>query len=233
MSDPLAGRAVIVAGASSGIGRATAALLILRGARVHALARRAPAIDGVTALALDVTDREALDAAIAGIETVDALVYCAGTNVPRRTLAELSPHDWDELLAVNLTGAFNLVRAALPKLRSAHGHIVIVSSISARWPDPSGPAYQAAKGGLTSFAHAVALEERENGIRVCAIAPGMVDTPLLDRRPRPPAAPDRARMLRAADVADTIAFVLALPKRVSIPEIVIIPSALQALGRTF
>jgi len=232
MSDPLTGRIAVVLGASSGIGHATAALLVSRGMRVHALARRAPEVSGATTHAVDVTDRAAVNATLAGIERIDALVYCAGTNLPKRRLGELTPAAWDELVAANLTGAFNCVHAALAKLRASHGDLVIVSSVSARWPDASGPAYQAAKGGLSSFAHAVALEERDHGIRVCAIEPGMADTPIMDKRPQPPDAATRAQMLQPTDVAETIAFVLALSKRAAIPELVILPAALQSLGKT-
>lgn len=232
MPDSLGGRIALVVGASSGIGQATATLLVARGMEVHALARRAPAIDGATAHAVDVTDRTAVSGVISGIERIDALVYCAGTNLPKRRLHELTPEAWDELIAANLTGAFNLVHASLPKLRASRGEIVIVSSVSGRWPDLSGPAYQAAKGGLSSFAHAIALEEREQGIRVCTIEPGAVDTPIMDKRPQPPDAAMRAQMLQPVDVAETIAFVLSLPKRAAIPELVILPAALQTLGRT-
>ena len=232
MTDPLAGQVAVVVGASSGIGHATAALLVSRGMRVHALARRSPDVSGATAQAVDVTDRAAVDAVFAVFERIDALVYCAGTNLPKRRLGELTPAAWDELVAANLTGAFNVVHAALAKLRAARGDIVIVSSVSARWPDASGPAYQAAKGGLSSFAHAIGLEEREQGIRVCAIEPGMVNTPIMDKRPQPPDAVTRAQMLQPADVAESIAFVLSLSKRASIPELVILPAALQSLGKT-
>lgn len=232
MSEPHTGKVAVVVGASSGIGRATALLLVERGMRVHALARRLPDLQGATPHAVDVTDRAALTAVFSGIERIDALVYCAGTNLPKRRLGELTPEAWDELLATNLTGAFNAVHAGLEKLRVARGDIVIVSSVSARWPDASGPAYQAAKGGLSSLAHAIALEERERGVRVCAIEPGMVDTAIMDRRPQPPDAATRAQMLQPSDVAESIAFVLALPKRAAIPELVILPAALQTLGKT-
>jgi NADP-dependent 3-hydroxy acid dehydrogenase YdfG len=232
VTDPLAGRIAVVAGASSGIGRATAALLVSRGMQVHALARREPDIAGAVGLAVDVTDRAAVETAVKSIERIDALVYCAGTNLPKRRMGELTPEAWDELVGANLTGAFNVVHEALEKLRVARGDIVIVSSVSARWPDASGPAYQAAKGGLSSFAHAVALEERERGIRVCAIEPGMVDTAIMDKRPQPPDAATRAQMLQPVDIAESIAFVLSMPKRAAIPELVILPAALQTLGKT-
>ncbi len=232
MTDPLSGRAILVAGASSGVGRATAGLLVSRGARVRAWARRRPDVAGAVGAAVDVTDHEAVAAALAGIDHLDALIYCAGANLPKRRLDELTAEAWAELVAVNLSGAFNAVSAALELLRAARGDIVIVSSVSARWPDVSGPAYQAAKGGLSSFGHAVALEERERGVRVCVIEPGMIDTPFVDQRPQPPDAPTRARMLQPADVAESIAFVLALPPRVSIPQLVILPTGLQSLGGT-
>ena len=232
MIDPLAGRVAVVAGASSGIGRATAALLASHGTQVHAFARRRPDVAGARAHALDVTDRAAVDLALKSIERIDAVVYCAGRNVPQRRIGELTPEAWDALVAVNLTGAFNLIHATLERLRASRGDIVIVSSVSARWPDASGPAYQAAKGGLSSFAHAVALEERARGIRVCAIEPGMVDTAIMDHRPQPPDAATRAQMLQPADVAESIAFALALPKRAAIAELVILPAALQSLGQT-
>ncbi len=232
MSDELAGRVVLVVGASSGIGHATAALLAQGGAAVHAIARREVTIPGLTSHTADVTDRAAVDAIVETLDRIDAVVYCAGTNVARRRSGEVTPGSWDLIISTVLTGAFNVVNASLARLRASRGDVVIVSSVSSRWPDTSGPAYQAAKGGLTSFAYAVALEEREHGVRVCAIEPGMVDTPLLERRPQAPDRATRDSMLRPEDVAMTIAFVLGLPKRVAIASLVILPASLQTLGRT-
>ncbi len=232
MSDELAGRVVLVAGASSGIGHATAALLLQRGASVHGVARRRVTIPGVTPHVADVTDRAAVESVLGRLDRIDAVVYCAGTNVPRRRSGEVTPASWDLIVSTGLTGAFNVVNASLTKLRASRGDVVIVSSVSSRWPDASGPAYQAAKGGLTSFAYALALEEREHGVRVCAIEPGMIDTPLLEQRSQVPDRATREHMLRPEDVATAIAFVLGLPKRVAIPSLVILPAALQTLGRT-
>jgi NAD(P)-dependent dehydrogenase (short-subunit alcohol dehydrogenase family) len=112
--------------------------------------------------------------------------------------------------------------------------VIVVGSVSALWPDHSGPAYQATKAGALAFARAAALEEHErgSGVRFSVVAPGMVDTPLLDRRPEPPPAELRERTLRPEDVAETCAFLAALPVAVSIPELTILPAALQALGST-
>ena len=230
----LTGRTAAVTGASSGIGMATARRLHELGAAVTALARRVERIEGVRSLSLDVTDADAATAAFAGFESLDVLVAAAGTNVPDRRLDQLTPDGWETTVATGLAGVFHVVRAALPALRAARGLVVVVGSVSGAWPDRSGPAYQAAKAGALAFARAAALEEheRESGVRFSVVAPGMVDTPLLDRRPEPPPAGMRERMLRPADVAEVCAFLAALPPSVDVPELTMLPAGLEALGRT-
>jgi NADP-dependent 3-hydroxy acid dehydrogenase YdfG len=229
-------RTILVAGASSGIGLAIAAAFAQLGDTVHAAARRPELIaealgERVTVHALDVTDREAVAALAASIGALDALVVSAGTNVKERRLDELSPETWDHVIAANLTGAWNLIHAFREALMASTGTIVVIGSISGSWPDRSGPAYQAAKAGVLALVRGVAYEA-EGRLRSTAILPGVVDTPILDRRPEPPDAETRAQMLQPEDVAAACVFAIGLPPRAYVPELTILPTALQALGRT-
>src|SRR5207245_9814898 len=125
----------------------------------------------------------------------------AGTNVRNRRLAELDDAGWRAMVETNLSGAMHVMRAALPALRRRRGQALLIASVSGRWPDGSGPGYQATKAGVRALAHGLAFEEHQNGVRVCAILPGAIDTPLIDKRPVAPAPGVRAKMLRAEDIA--------------------------------
>jgi NADP-dependent 3-hydroxy acid dehydrogenase YdfG len=229
-------RTALVVGASSGIGLATAMAFAEAGDVVHAAARRvAPISDALgeraTAHALDINDREAVDELAATIGRLDALVIAAGVNVPERRLHQLTPESWDHIVGTNLTGAFNVVHAFLEPLLAARGTIVLIGSVSGSWPDRSGMAYQASKAGLLALARGIGFEAGGD-LRVTAILPGVVDTPILENRPEPPDAETRAQMLQAEDVAAACVFVVSLPPRAYVPELTILPTALQAIGKT-
>jgi NADP-dependent 3-hydroxy acid dehydrogenase YdfG len=224
-------RTVLVAGASSGIGLATARAFAQRGDTVHAAARREIDAAGVVAHRLDVTDREAVDALARELGALDVLVVAAGANLPRRRIRELTHESWDHLISANLTGAWNLVHAFLEPLLESHGTIVLIGSVSGSWPDRSGTGYQAAKAGVLALARGIGFDA-EGALRVTAILPGVVDTPILENRPEPPDAETRARMLHAEDVAAACLFVADLPPRAYVPELTILPTALQAIGKT-
>jgi NAD(P)-dependent dehydrogenase (short-subunit alcohol dehydrogenase family) len=242
---PLAGRTVVVTGAGSGIGLSTTRLLVEAGAHVHSVDFR-PAVmedrlSGEIAAGnaephgLDVSDSAAVDALFASIgsrKPIDALVLCAGTNIPKRRFEELDESGWQRVISTNLDGVFSCLRAALPQLRQTRGHAVVIASVSALWPDWSGAAYQASKAGVLALVRAASYEEHERGVRFTAILPGMVETELMDKRPQPPPPETRANMLQPDDVAATILLALQLPPRACMSEVTIVPTALQSIGKT-
>ncbi len=229
---------VLVVGASSGIGRATATLFAREGARVIASARRPdrlealrkeyPAIETVAADATRVSDMERLaELVLAKHGKIDILIYSAGTNIPDRSLKRLNADLWDMMVTVNLNSAYYITRAVLPAMREkGAGHLIYVSSISGIFPDVSGAAYQAAKRGLLGLAHAIRVEEKENGIRTCVICPGLVDTEILERRPVKTAPEIVAKALQPEDVAEAALAVAQLPSRAAVPEIQVLPTYL-------
>jgi NADP-dependent 3-hydroxy acid dehydrogenase YdfG len=236
----LDGRTALITGASSGIGLATALAFADAGAHVHAAARRPELIEeaavgrDVVAHHLDVTDRAAvaaLAARLAGEGPLHALVAAAGTNLKARRLEQLTPAAFDGLIALNLTGAFNVVNALLEPLRATRGDVVLIGSISGSWPDRSGATYQASKAAMLAFARGAAFDEQQ-GVRFTTIMPGLVDTAILDQRPEPPSAELRAQMLHPDDVAAACLFAVTLPPRAHVAELTILPTGLQALGRT-
>jgi NADP-dependent 3-hydroxy acid dehydrogenase YdfG len=238
----LENQVVLVVGASSGIGRATAVLFAREGARVMAAARRADRLAALKAelaaenIAIETEIADAADAAameqLAGrtrkqLGPIVILVYNTGTNVPDRALTRLTAPIWDMMLSTNLNGAYYATRAVLPAMRERKsGHLIYVASISAIVPDISGAAYQASKRGLVGLAHAIRVEEKENGIRTCAICPGLVETEILERRPVKPSPEMLAKALQPEDVAEAILAVAKLPPRASVPELQLMPTYL-------
>ena len=157
---------------------------------------------------------------------VSLLVNNAGINTVVRDLARIDPADWDQVLAVNLTGPFNCIRAVLPGMRERGGGVIInISSIAGkRASKVAGVAYVASKHGMVGLTHSTNLEEGVNGIRSTVIVPGEVDTPILDVRPEPVPRERRERILRSEDVAACALLVAALPSRACVPEIVVTPT---------
>jgi len=240
-----AGTRALVTGASSGVGLAAARQLLRAGATVHGIARRREKmIEGAGAQAVadgtfvphaaDVSRpaevADAVAAAAAG-GPLDVVVLAAGINIPDRAFGVLTPDALDALIGINLSGAYYVLRAVMPHLARG-ATVVFVSSVSGRWPDGSGAAYQAAKAGMVALANAVAYERAGDGVRFSAILPGLIDTPILDYRPQPVPPDVRARALRPEDVASACLFLAALPPHVLIPELTILPVQLQAIGRT-
>lgn len=233
---------MLVVGASSGIGRATAVMMAREGAKVMASARRNERLLGLQSemkaegCAIDIFAADAVDSgqmnALAGetrrrLGPIDILVYAAGTNTPDRALRRLTPAIWDELLRTNLDGAYYITQALLPAMREArNGHLIYISSISGHTPDVSGAAYQASKRGLIGLAHAIRVEEKDNGIRTTVINPGLVDTEILEKRPVRPTAETLAQALLPEHVAETVLSCAKLPPRAVITELTVVPTAI-------
>ncbi|GIX50483.1 MAG: oxidoreductase [Limisphaera sp.] len=233
-------RYAVVTGGGSGVGRATALALAQQGWYVAVVGRRTDALAETVRLAgprgaqmriarCDISDPSAVGRMAAELlaawPAVDLLVNAAGTNVPRRSLAELSLEDYRAILGANLHGAFHCVQAFLPAMRrQKRGTIVNIVSDAGKWASAkAGPAYVVSKFGLAGLTQSINAEERSNGIRACAIFPGDIDTPLLDKRPEPPPPEARSRMLRPEDVAACVLFCVNLPDHAVVEELLIRP----------
>ena len=124
------------------------------------------------------------------------------------------------------------MNAGLDKLRAARGDVVMIGSVSGSWPDTTGVAYQASKAGMSALAAGAGFEEHFNGVRFSTIKPGVVDTPIMLKRPVLPPPEVTAAMLKPEDVAEACLMLLQLPRRAHIPELTILPTRLQSLGKT-
>lgn len=235
----------IISGAGSGVGQAVAVALVERGWRISIVGRRAEALqqtiakvgaEHADAYPLDIGDVGAVNAAVAAAIRkhggVNALVNAAGNNVARRSFEELAYEDWRALLDANLNGVYHLVSATLPSMRAQRaGTIVNIGSEAAlRANAKAGPAYVASKFAVSGLTQAINAEEQRHGIRACAIHPGDIDTPLLDKRPLPPSAAARASMLRPEDVAACVLLALELPAHAVIEELVVRPRSVTPPG---
>jgi meso-butanediol dehydrogenase/(S,S)-butanediol dehydrogenase/diacetyl reductase len=174
-------RIVVITGAASGIGYATAELFRDLGDTVYGLDINPGVPDGVTYVECNVGDKQAVDAAIATCAAtgrIDLLANVAGI-VQFGRFDTITEAEYDRVQAVDLKGPFFLIQAALPHIRAAKGNIVNVSSVAGNKPQGYSAAYSAAKGGLTQLTRGLALELAPEGIRVNAVCPGTVDTPLV------------------------------------------------------
>lgn len=237
---------VWITGAGTGIGRAVAGAFAAGGARVALMGRRRELLEGVAEEVraaggeaapepLDVAERAAVERTAERLlerwGRVDILVNNAGTNIARRRLGELDPADWDRVLAVNLTGAYNLVRAVLAPMRAQGGGLIVnVSSVAGTGIHPlAGVAYTASKQGMMGLSHMINEDESRHGIRACAICPGEVATPILEQRPVRPAEEDIARMIQPEDIAQAVTFVASVPPRTTITEITVMPTVRRTI----
>lgn len=241
MADAARQRTAVITGAGSGIGQATAIMLAGLGFQVALIGRDAGKLDATRQLmgrddtiveSCDVGDQAAVPAmadrvlaALGG--TLNLLVCNAGTNVRDRSLAQLSVADWNLMIATNLTGAFTLVHAFLPTLRTQDDALIIqVCSIAGLRVSPlGGVGYSASKFGQAALGIGIGLEEGpRHGIRSSVIYPGEVNTPILANRPVPVPQDRKDAILQPEDVAAAVRFLVELNPRAHVPELVIKPT---------
>jgi len=231
-------KTAVVTGAGSGVGRAVALNLAKDGWRVAILGRNVDKLSETASLGTserflvlpcDIGESSAVEAmgkrVLAEFGEVDLLVNAAGTNAPKRALEVLALDDYHAMINANLHGAYYCVQAFLPQMRSrGSGTIINVISDAAKQASPkAGPAYSMSKAGLVGLTQAINAEERARGVRACALLPGDIDTPLLDKRPAPPDATARAKMMKAEDIAACVRFCIDLPPHVIVEELLVRP----------
>ncbi|HEX5328307.1 MAG TPA: SDR family NAD(P)-dependent oxidoreductase [Acetobacteraceae bacterium] len=237
----LAGKVAWVTGAGSGIGEAAALALAAEGATIVLSGRRREPLEDVAARigkagsAAHAQPADLMHGAQAQkvgafikdtLGRLDILVNNAGLNILDRHWDKLTPQGIDELVHGNLSSALYCVTVALPIMRAQQdGLIIHTASMAGRFIGGfSGPIYTAAKHGVVAMSHSINMEECVNGIRSTAMLPGEVATPILDKRPNPVGAEERARMVQPEDCGDLVRYIACLPRHVVINEVMIAPT---------
>ena len=227
-----ADRVLLITGASSGIGAATARMAAAEGWRVvlaarsrerlNALAAQLGGAERALAVACDVTEwEEQQQMAQAALDTfgrIDVAFANAGFGGKRGFLAD-TPEHWRSMVLTNVYGAALTLRVTIPALQQSRGHLLLTSSVAGRRVLP-GSLYSCTKHAVTAMGEAVRQEVYGSGIRVTLIEPGITDTPFFDQRPE--------RALADSDIARAVLYALSQPPEVSVNEILIRPTAQQA-----
>lgn len=235
----LADKTAVVVGGGTGIGQAIARGLATAGARViiggrrEEVLKKAAAGTNIQCHAVDVGNRQQVDEFFAWCEKelgqIDIMVNAAGLNVKDRSMKALRPEQWDHIININATGAYNCLHAVLPGMRARRsGTIINISSIAGKRAIAlGGVAYSASKFAMTALGTCVSNEVAEDGVRLTNLYPGEVNTPILDERPTPVSDEHRQRILQPEEVAQLVLGIIGLPPSVHVPEVVIKPLSQQ------
>jgi NADP-dependent 3-hydroxy acid dehydrogenase YdfG len=231
----LSGAKAVVVGGGTGIGQAIAKSLDAAGAKVAIGGRREDALVSTakdTHMLVHTVDVAVRQSVLDFFEwcnkqlgQIDILVIAAGINIKDRSMADLPPEEWDRIMAINATGAYNCMYAALPGMRQRkQGTIINISSIAGKRAIAlGGIAYSASKFAMTALGITVSNEVAADGVRITNLYPGEVNTPILEHRPQPVTEDHKQRILQPEHVADFVMGILALPPSVHIPEAIIKP----------
>lgn len=239
----LNGKTVVVTGGGTGIGQGIATAFSEQGCKVIITGRRMEKLEEAKSIMLakhpgadvevqvcDVSDRAAVETLFQNIVSqhgdVDILVNSAGTNIANRKMADMNPEQWDEVLAINATGAYNCIYQVLPAMRGRQdGLIINVSSVAGkRALTLGGIVYAASKFAMTALGTAISNEVADEGVRVTNLYPGEVNTPILEKRPNPVSDEQKAKMVQPEDVGSLMVAIANLPPRAHVPEIILKPT---------
>lgn len=222
-------KVLLITGASSGIGAATARAAAGEGWNLVLVARSAEKLDALVgeigkeracAIACDVTDyedqRRMAGAAIERFGRIDAIFANAGTGGQPGGFSGAPPESWRKMVDVNILGVAYTLQVTLEHLKKARGHVVITGSVAGRRV-LAGSMYAATKWAVSAIGYGLREELRGTGVRVTLIEPGMVDTPFFDAPP--------SDALRPEDVARSVVYALSQPPHVDVHELTILPTA--------
>ncbi|MEE2777471.1 MAG: SDR family oxidoreductase [Acidobacteriota bacterium] len=240
----LEGQVALVTGAGTGIGRSAVHMFCAEGARCILAGRREAPLAEVAAeveakggsawyQSTDMEDSAAVEAlATACLDRhgrVDVIVHNAGHSSSVRSVRHIGDEEWNSVLSVNVTGPMILTRALLaPMIAAERGTVIMISSMAALRPGlMAGTAYGTAKAAARNYMGGLGAELRQKGIRATTIFPGEVDTPILEKRPKPPSAEQRENMMQADDIAEAILLAATLPPRTVIEEMTMMPTRLR------
>ena len=250
MVHDLAGKCVLVTGASSGIGRACAEAFANHGCRLLLVARRGDRLDtiattlrnerGVEVLtaALDVCDRAAIESWVGALtddwKDIDILVNNAGLARGLAPLYQGEIQDWEEMIDTNIKGLLYVTRSVLPGMvERGRGHVINIGSIAGHEVYPGGNVYCATKHAVTALNRALGIDTLGTGVRVSSVDPGMVETEFSLVRFHGDA--EKAggvyrgiEALTGADIADAVLFCAARPPHANVREMILMPSAQAA-----
>ena len=237
----LAGKKILITGASSGFGRGIALACAAEGADLALVARDTERLQAVADLAraqgsevvicpANIADQTQVLAAVAhakvALGQIDILVNDAGMNVTQRSIKDTSLEQWRQLLDVNLTSAFLFTKAILPDMIARQaGTIINVASRAALHPHlAGGVGYSTSKQGMDALTQVTNEEANPHGVRACLLCPGVGNTPLLDRRPVPPPLEQRAKMLQPEDLGAVVVLIASMPPHVNIELVSMLPT---------
>jgi NADP-dependent 3-hydroxy acid dehydrogenase YdfG len=235
-----------VTGAGTGIGEGAAIALGREGAKVVLTGRRESLLQavadkirvagGIAEVAPgDATDRQGMRAMAADIcarhGRLDLLFNNHGVNVTDRAWGGDNLDGWDEVIDVNVKGAYNCADAALRVMRpQGEGTIITTSSkAGVNYSPRAGVAYGASKHAVMALNQLINMEEGNNGIRACVLCPGEVATPILDKRPIQVPAEEQAKLIQSEDMGEIVVFIMKMPARVTLNEMVISPTYTRKL----